>query len=143
VPVPHGIPRTIDLNWQVLLMEAVRQSDESRTTTVAESAPAPSGHKILVIDDSVMLLSFVKEMLDEQGYDVVTAETGEEGLKACRTQLPDLILLDFVLPDMKGDEVCRRLVADAATAKIPVIYVSGFGSDLQQDRLSSPIWSDR
>ena len=65
---------------------------------------------------------------------MVTAETGEEGLKACRTQLPDLILLDFVLPDMKGDEVCRRLVADAATAKIPVIYVSGFGSDLQQDR---------
>jgi DNA-binding response OmpR family regulator len=134
VPVPHGIPRTIDLNWQVLLMEAVRQSDESRTTTVAETAPAPSGHKILVIDDSVMLLSFVKEMLDEQGYDVVTAETGEEGLKACRTQLPDLILLDFVLPDMKGDEVCRRLMVDAATAKIPVIYVSGFGSDLQQDR---------
>jgi CheY-like chemotaxis protein len=137
VPVPHGIPRTIDLNWQVLLMEAVRQSDESRgttTTTAAENAPAPSGHKILVIDDSVMLLSFVKEILDEQGYDVVTAETGEDGLNACRALFPDLILLDFVLPDMKGDEVCRRLVADAATAKIPVIYVSGFGSDLQPDR---------
>jgi CheY-like chemotaxis protein len=138
VPVPHGIPRTIDLNWQVLLMEAVRESDELRGTTTtapaAEGAPAPSGHKILVIDDSVMLLSFVKEILDEQGHEVVTAETGEEGLNACRTRLPDLILLDFVLPDMKGDEVCRRLLADAPTAKIPVIYVSGFGSDLKPDR---------
>ena len=137
VPVPREIPRTIDLNWQVLLMEAVRQSDESRGTTpmtTAESAPALTGHKVLVIDDSVMLLSFVKEILDEQGYDVVTAETGEEGLNACRAQFPDLILLDFILPDMKGDEVCRRLVADPATARIPVIYVSGFGSDLQPDR---------
>ncbi len=135
VPVPREIPRTIDLNWQVLLMEAVRQSDESRgTTTATESTPAPSGHKILVIDDSVMLLSFVKEILDEQGYHVVTAETGEEGLQACRAESPDLILLDFVLPDMKGDEVCRRLIADEATAKIPVIYVSGFGTDLQLDR---------
>jgi DNA-binding response OmpR family regulator len=133
VSVPQGISRTIDLNWQVLLMEAVRQSDESREATTTTAA-APSGHKILVIDDSVMLLSFVKEILDEQGYDVVTAETGEEGLNACWTWFPQLILLDFVLPDMKGDEVCRRLLADAATAKIPVIYVSGFGSDLQPDR---------
>ncbi len=52
--------------------------------------------------------------------------------------MPDLILLDFVLPDMKGDEVCRQLVADPATAKIPVVYVSGFGSDLQPDRSEIP-----
>ena len=51
---------------------------------------------------------------------------------------PDLILLDFVLPDMKGDEVCRRLMADPDTAKIPVVYVSGFGSDLQPDREDLP-----
>ena len=55
-----------------------------------------------------------------------------------RSAAPDLILLDFVLPDMKGDEVCRRLVADPATAKIPVVYVSGFGSDLQPDRSEIP-----
>ena len=49
-----------------------------------------------------------------------------------------MILLDFVLPDMKGDEVCRRLMDDPATAGIPVVYVSGFGTDLQPDRNQIP-----
>ena len=142
VPVPHGTPHTIDLEWQVLLMEAVRTIDESRNTesqTVANPAP-PSGSAktILVIDDSAMLLSFVKEILEEQNYDILTAPNATEGLQVTRSAMPDLILLDFVLPDMKGDEVCRQLVADPATAKIPVVYVSGFGSDLQPDRSEIP-----
>ena len=49
-----------------------------------------------------------------------------------------MILLDFVLPDMKGDEVCRRLIAIPETAKVPVIYISGFGSDLKPDRNELP-----
>ena len=142
VPVPHGTPHTIDLEWQVLLMEAVRTIDESRSTepqTVASPAPPNGSAKtILVIDDSAMLLSFVKEILEEQNYDILTAPTATEGLQLSRSAMPDLILLDFVLPDMKGDEVCRQLVADPATAKIPVVYVSGFGSDLQPDRSEIP-----
>ena len=85
-----------------------------------------------------MLLSFVKEILEEQNYDILTAPNATEGLQVSRSAMPDLILLDFVLPDMKGDEVCRQLVADPATAKIPVVYVSGFGSDLQPDRSEIP-----
>ena len=142
VPVPHGTPHTIDLEWQVLLMEAVRTIDESRNNepqTVASPAPSNGSAKtILVIDDSAMLLSFVKEILEEQYYDILTAPTATEGLQISRSAMPDLILLDFVLPDMKGDEVCRQLVADPATAKIPVVYVSGFGSDLQPDRAEIP-----
>jgi DNA-binding response OmpR family regulator len=142
VPVPHGTPHTIDLEWQVLLMEAVRTIDESRSAepqTVASPAPPNVSPKtILVIDDSAMLLSFVKEILEEQNYDILTAPTATEGLQLSRGAMPDLILLDFVLPDMKGDEVCRQLVADPATAKIPVVYVSGFGSDLQPDRSEIP-----
>ena len=142
VPVPHGTPHTIDLEWQVLLMEAVRTIDESRSTepqTVVSSAPPNGSAKtILVIDDSAMLLSFVKEILEEQNYDILTAPTATEGLHLSRSVVPDLILLDFILPDMKGDEVCRQLVADPATAKIPVVYVSGFGSDLQPDRSEIP-----
>jgi CheY-like chemotaxis protein len=94
----------------------------------------PTGQKILLVDDSAMLLSFVKEVLEEQGYQVAMAETGEEGLKLARSENPALILLDFVLPDMKGDEVCRRLLEDPTTAKIPVLYVSGLGSELAQER---------
>src|SRR6185369_2322069 len=89
---------------------------------------------ILVIDDSVMLLSFVKEILEEKSYPVVTAENGEDGLRLCAQESPDLVLLDFVLPDMKGDGVCRRLLANEETAKVPVVYVSGFGSDLSANR---------
>ena len=65
MPVPHGTPHTIDLEWQVLLMEAVRTIDESRSTNRRPSQPAPpngSAKTILVIDDSAMLLSFVKEI---------------------------------------------------------------------------------
>jgi DNA-binding response OmpR family regulator len=142
VPVPRGTPHTIDLEWQVLLMEAVREIDESRSTasqTAATTAsPNESPKTILVIDDSAMLLSFVKEILDEQNYTVLTAPTAAEGLRLSRSSAPDLILLDFVLPDMKGDKVCRELLADSATARIPVVYVSGFGSDLQVDRAEVP-----
>ncbi|HSU86147.1 MAG TPA: response regulator, partial [Chthoniobacterales bacterium] len=141
VPVPHGTPHTINLEWQVLLMEAVRTIDESRSTeaqTAAPSLPNESPKTILVIDDSPMLLSFVKEILDEQNYKVLTAPAAAEGLDLSRSVLPDLILLDFILPDMKGDEVCRKLIAHPATAGIPVVYVSGFGSDLQPDRAEVP-----
>ena len=135
VPVPYGIPHTIDLDWQVLLMEAVRKLDEARATAPASGPssrrPADRQHKILVIDDSVMLLSFVGEVLQEHGYHVISAETGAEGLQRCETESPELVLLDFVLPDMKGDEVCQQLLRDPGRAKIPVIYVSGFGADLQ------------
>src|SRR6202171_5444316 len=58
-------PRTIDLDWQILLMEAGRQIDEDRETESAAAAQATGGRKVLVIDDSLMLLSFVKEILAE------------------------------------------------------------------------------
>jgi DNA-binding response OmpR family regulator len=132
IPVRHGTPHTITIDWQILLMEAVRKSDESRAETKEKPAPevrnTAHGHKVLVVDDSVMLLSFVKEILEEQGYEVVTAENGEVGLQLCDRERPDLILLDFVLPDMKGDEI---------KASIPVIYVSGFGADLQASHSES------
>ncbi|MDQ3546537.1 MAG: response regulator [Verrucomicrobiota bacterium] len=143
VPVPLEMPRTIEIDWQVLLMEAVRTIDESRNTAppAATETAVPneaSSKTILVIDDSAMLLSFIKEILDEQNYRVLTAPTAAEGLEMSRSEKPDLILLDFILPDMKGDAVCRQLVADPLTAKIPVVYVSGFGSDLQPNSAEIP-----
>jgi twitching motility two-component system response regulator PilH len=128
-------PRTIDLDWQVLLMEAVRKLDEARNTARSvPAAPSWAGQKVLVIDDSLMLLSFVKEILAEANYDVTTAPTAEEGLVSARRDVPDLVLLDYVLPDMKGDEVSRHLSEDSSTAKVPVVYMSGFGADLKPDQ---------
>ena len=133
-------PRTIDLDWQILLMEAVRKIDEASAAgpNAAPRQTTRSKRKVLVIDDSVMLLSFVKEILSESNYDAAAAPTAEEGLRVAASERPDLILLDYVLPDMKGDEVLARLLQDPVTAQTPVVYVSGFGADLQSDPNQHP-----
>ncbi len=148
-------PRTINLDWQVLLMEAVRNIDETAdaaATRAKARRPASSGSpKVLVVDDSMMLLSFVSEILTDARYQVFSAGTAEEGLRAAAREKPDLILLDYVLPDMKGNEVSQRLLEDGRTAEVPVLYMSGFGSDLKPDEfvnrnvigsLSKPFTSD-
>jgi DNA-binding response OmpR family regulator len=132
-------PRTITDDWQMLLMEAVRTIDETRHKTAMRPAKRKSAtRKVLVIDDSLMLLSFVKEILGEANYQVTTVATADDGLSAAANEPPDLILLDYVLPDMKGDEVCRRLSENAATASVPIIYMSGFGTDLDPNQINSP-----
>ena len=128
------IPQTIDLEWQILLMEAVRKIDEASQRETAAPQEVSGGQKVLVIDDSLMLLSFVKEILAEANYHVVTAATAEEGLSAAKRDVPDLVLLDYVLPDMKGDEVSRQLAGDSATAEVRIVYMSGFGADLKPDQ---------
>src|SRR5437016_13296654 len=127
---PSG-PRTIEMDWQRLLMEAVRGADEVEAAPPKKSRRKKGNPKLLAIDDSLMLLSFVKEVLIEANYEVTTASSGEEAVRAAQSGGPDLILLDFILPDMKGDEVCRRLLENPGTAAIPVGYISGYGAELQ------------
>jgi len=124
--------RTIDMDWQHLLMDAVRQADETPATPVGRTTK--SSKKLLVVDDSLMLLSFVRDVLLDGGYEVSSASTGEEAVRVAQTDLPDLVLLDFILPDMKGDEVCRRLRENPGTANIPVVYMSGYGAELQNSQ---------
>ena len=78
-----------------------------------------------------MLLNFVREILEEASCEVITAASGEEGLQAVREQKPDLVILDYILPDLKGDEVSGQLAEDEKTAQIPVLYMSGFASEIQ------------
>ena len=127
-------PRTIEMDWQHLLMEAVRGVDEVSAAAAKKSRKKKGNPKILAVDDSLMLLSFVKEILIEANYDVTSTSTGDEAVREAQANLPDLILLDFILPDMKGDEVCRRLLENPGTAAIPVVYMSGYGAELQASR---------
>ncbi len=77
--------------------------------------------KILVIDDEPQILLMVSTRLKANGYEVVTAFSGEQGLSRAAKEAPDLILLDHVMPEMDGDEVLDRLKQDPATKPIPVV----------------------
>jgi CheY-like chemotaxis protein len=80
--------------------------------------------KILLVDDSKALLHENARALQKAGYEVICAEDGESGLELARVQMPDLILLDMILPKMSGPDVLNRLKTDAATAEIPVVVLS-------------------
>ncbi|HEY9866214.1 MAG TPA: response regulator, partial [Candidatus Obscuribacterales bacterium] len=79
---------------------------------------------ILIIDDSPINLKYLGKLLSLQGYQVQLANSGELGLKMALDTLPNLIILDIMMPVMDGYEVCQRLKADVRTQYIPVIFVS-------------------
>ena len=83
--------------------------------------------RILVVDDTKDILIVVARRLQSWGYEPLTAESGEEGLRIAEEQLPDLILLDIMMPKMKGRDVCARLKSNSRTAKIPVIFLTALG----------------
>lgn len=77
--------------------------------------------KILVVDDSPTVVEIVKSILESEGYEVLTAGDGLEGLNKARNEAPDLIILDVMLPKMQGYQVCRLLKFDENYKGIPVI----------------------
>jgi DNA-binding response OmpR family regulator len=80
--------------------------------------------RILVVDDNQSVVRAIEGILKKQGYDVLTAFDGEEGLRAAHSQRPNLIILDIVMPKMDGYEVCQRLQADPDTSSIPVLMLT-------------------
>ncbi len=79
---------------------------------------------VLVIDDDMTLIKTIRPILMTNGFSVLTATTGEEGIQIAKLQKPHLILLDVILPGIKGREVCKRLKEDPATKSIPVIFLT-------------------
>ena len=82
---------------------------------------APS---ILVVDDQPINVQLLKRKLEREGIRVTAAYNGLEALACVKKELPDLILLDVMMPDMDGIEVCQRLQADEATRGVPVIFIT-------------------
>jgi CheY-like chemotaxis protein len=91
-----------------------------------------SGETILVVDDSPTICKLVELSLTKAGYRVETSRTGESGVEAAQARRPDLILLDFLLPDMKGDDVCRAISGNVSLASVPVIVMSAKGEDISE-----------
>ncbi len=85
--------------------------------------------KILVVDDEEDILELVKYNLTKDGYQVKCVPSGEEALKRAQDDLPDLILLDLMLPGLDGLDVCRRLKNNPATVHIPIVMLTAKGED--------------
>ena len=85
--------------------------------------------RILLVEDDRFLRKAAETTLKRHGYAVVTANDGEEALRAARSELPDLVLLDLIMPKLNGFEVLRALKGEASTAPIPVVVLSNLGQD--------------
>jgi two-component system phosphate regulon response regulator PhoB len=102
------------------------------------SAPAatpvttPPGQKILVIEDEKALADVLGYNLRREGYDVTLAHDGQEGLKQASVKLPDLIVLDLMLPTISGTEVLRELRSSDRTREIPVIILTAKAEEADQ-----------
>lgn len=83
--------------------------------------------KLLIVDDQAINIRVLHELF-RQECDLLMATDGEQAIALCRSELPDLVLLDIVMPNVDGHEVCRRLKADPLTQDIPIIFLTGQNS---------------
>ncbi len=79
---------------------------------------------ILIVDDYPLNRKILRKVLDKKGYQVLEADNGKEGLRIAREEIPDLILLDIMMPGMDGFAVCGELQSESRTSAIPVIFIS-------------------
>ncbi len=87
-------------------------------------APDPGTTRVLVVDDDPSFVRFVEMFLEPEGFRVIPALTGAEGIELARSRLPDAVLLDYNLPDMDGQDVLRELKRQEETRGIPVVVVT-------------------
>ncbi|MEM9003331.1 MAG: response regulator [Cyanobacteria bacterium P01_F01_bin.86] len=87
---------------------------------------------VLVVEDSVAQREMIKDLLEGSGLKVMLATDGIEALRFIQGYLPDLVLLDIVMPKMNGYEVCRRIKSSANTQKLPVVMCSAKGEEFDR-----------
>ncbi len=93
--------------------------------------------KVLIIDDSPTEVHVLQTLLERNGYKVVVANSGEEGIVVAKETLPDVVLMDVVMPGMNGFQATRQLSKQAETEKIPVIIVT------TKDQETDKVWAKR
>jgi len=88
--------------------------------------------KILVVDDEIYIVHILDFSLGMEGYEVITALDGEQALEKLKSDRPDLIVLDIMMPKLDGYEVCKAIKSDPETRQIPVILLSAKGRNVDQ-----------
>ena len=90
-------------------------------------------HKVLVVDDSKTELMFISDLLQKNGFQVATADGGEQAMQSLAKETPDLILMDVVMPGKNGFQLARTINRDPLYANVPIIFCSS--KDQETDRL--------
>jgi len=93
--------------------------------------------KVLVVDDSQTEIFKLKEMLEKNGHSVLTAESGEDGVRVATDEQPDVVLMDIVMPGLNGFQATRQLTKASGTAHIPVIMVT------MKNQETDRVWGSR
>ncbi len=88
--------------------------------------------RILVVDDEIYIVHILDFSLGMEGYEVITALDGEQALEKLKSERPDLIVLDIMMPKLDGYEVCKAIKSDPDTRHIPVILLSAKGRNVDQ-----------
>ncbi|MET0380212.1 MAG: twitching motility response regulator PilH [Spongiibacteraceae bacterium] len=93
--------------------------------------------RVLIVDDSPTETYKISSILSKHGYDVITAENGEQGVDVARKELPDVVLMDIVMPGLNGFQATRQLSREPSTSHIPVIIVT------TKDQDTDRVWGQR
>ncbi len=88
--------------------------------------------KVLVVDDEVNITQILEFSIGAEGFEVITAQNGEEAIEKARKEQPDLIILDIMMPKIDGYEACRILKANPLTRNIPVVLLTAKGRDIDK-----------
>lgn len=91
--------------------------------------------KILIIDDEKILLDLYRDVLVENGFEVVTTTRGQEGIELARSERPDIILLDILMPEVNGFDVAKELKTNPATRDIPIYLLTNLPEDSSEQRV--------
>jgi DNA-binding response OmpR family regulator len=93
--------------------------------------------KILVVDDSITVREIVRRVLEEEGFEVITSGDGRDALHRVEAEHPDLVLLDIVLPEFDGYEICRRIKSVESFKNLPIILITGRSQLVDEQELKN------
>jgi DNA-binding response OmpR family regulator len=94
----------------------------------------PKQKKILIIEDDEAICSMYQAKFEQEGVEALSAATGAEGLEMAKKEKPNLIMLDVILPGLDGFSVLKKLKANSATKKIPVIMLTNLGTEEDKEK---------
>lgn len=120
------IPQVDIVPWTYFLMSTIviLYFNQSNIKSMFIDHRRRNWKSVLIIDDDEVALKTMRPLLISNGYSVLMAASGESGLKIIENQKPDLVVLDVILPGIKGREVCKRIKENPKTKHIPVIFVT-------------------